>query len=175
VSATCWIGLDAGHEDLDETEHAASVLADTLGLADEVCTHGTWAPGRPDELRALAEGALVFEGRDRAVEIGGAAGRSGARAAIAAHAAATGGRAVTFAGQEMLVGALSVEEILATSAIDEVRPLGADLVPGALIETRGYLRPQYMAGLLTLVVTPAEGGRLQPFELEHVHQCCGGH
>jgi len=66
------------------------------------------------------------------------------------------------------VGALSVEEILATSAIDAVKLVGADLVPDALVETRGYMRPQFMAGLLTLVVTPAEGGRLQPYELEHV-------
>lgn len=187
-----WVGLDAGHDDLDDAERAGSALADALGCVDEVCTHvvrgprphyaaslripdGRWAPEGAGELRAMAEGALVFESRDWAIEVGEAQARAGARSAVAAHAAGAAGRAIRFLGQAEMRGAVTVDQVLAASAIDRVQVLGAALVPGAVVETRDHLRPQYSAGSLTLVVTPLDGGRLQPFELEHAHQCCGGH
>lgn len=187
-----WVGLDAGHEEVSQAEHAASALADALGCVDEVCTHaltghrphyaaslriaaGGWAPESVPALRALADGALVYEAGDWALETGDVPGRAGARSAIASHAAGAGGRAIRFTGQSGLRGTVTVDEMLAGSAIDEVQVLGASLTEGALIETRDHLRPQYSAGKLTLVVTPLDDGRLQPFELEHAHQCSAGH
>jgi len=194
ASGVAWIGLDAGHEDLAGAEHAAVAVADALGGVDEVCTHalqgsvayyaaslritspaGAWVPEFVEEVRALADGAVVYEREDWAIEVGEVVSRAGARAAIAAHATGTGGRAIRFVGQGRLRGALRIEEVTAGSAISQVQVLGADRVAGAILETRDYVRPQYAAGSLTLVVTPLGDGRLQPFELEHVHQCCDGH
>lgn len=192
MKAHHWIGLDAGDEDLDRAEQAAVALADALGCVDEVCTHalalarphyaatlripaGSWAPTGIDELRRLAEGAIVLEGGEWALETGDADGRAGARAAIFAHSSGAGGRAVRFLGQERLGGAMTVDEVLAKSAIAEVRVLGGELRGGMVLETRGYVRPVYAAGALSLLATPLEDGRLQPFELEQVHHCCGDH
>lgn len=192
MSRPGWIGLDAGHEDVRAAEHAASALADALGCADEVCTHalagprphyaaslripaGAWAPRSVEDMRALVEGAMVYEGGDWALEVGEAADRDRARVAAASHAAGEGGRAIRFAGQAALRGTVSVEDMLAASAISDVQVLGTTLGAGSVIETNDHVRPQYSGGRLTLVVTPLEDGRLQPFEIEHAHQCCGGH
>jgi len=187
-----WIGLDAGHEQLEAAEHDACQLADLLGCVDEVCTHtilgpaphyatslrippGSWTPQGPEALRGLADGALAYEEGDWAVEVGSRPGRAGARMAIAAHAASTGGRAIRFRGQHELRGAMTVDEILQGSAIDQVEVLGATQSERGVVETRGFVRPHYRNGSLTLVVTPLDDDRLQPFELEHAHQCCDGH
>jgi len=192
MTTSGWLGLDAGHVALPDLEHAAIMLADTLGCVDEVCTHalsgpdphyaatlripgGRWTPEFVDELRELADGAVVYEAGEWALEVGDAPGRAGARTAIAAHVAGVGGRAIRFVGQADLRGEVDVDEVLAVSAISDVHVLGAELVRAAVIETRNYLRPQYLGGALTLVVTPMGDGRLQPFELEHAHQCCDGH
>lgn len=194
ASRVAWIGLDAGQENLAGVEHAALVLAGSLGGVDEVCTHalqgsvpyyaaslritssaGAWEPEFVEELRDLAAGALVYESGGWAIEVGDVIGRAGARAVIAAHATGTGGRAIRFVGQEQLQGAVRIDEVTSGSAIAEVRVLGGALAEGAILETNDYLRPQYVAGSLTLIVTPLEDGRVQPFELEHAHQCCDGH
>jgi len=187
-----WLGLDGGHVDLVDVEHAAITMAETLGCVDEVCTHALsapaphyaaslrvpstrWRPELVDELRGLSGGAVVYEAGEWALEVGEASARAGARRAIAAHAAGAGGRAIRFVGQADLRGEVHVAEVLAVSAISDVHVLGAELVGAAVIESRNYLRPQYLGGALTLVVTPLDDGRLQPFELEHAHQCCDGH
>jgi len=192
MTNSCWLGIDVGHQELGDAEHAALALADALGCPDEVCTHalalpvphyaaslripaGSWAPAGIEGLRALGEGAIVFDGCDWAFEVGDVHARVGARAAVAAHASGMGGRAVRFVGQSELRGAMTVEAMIAASAIEVVQVLGAALIPGSVVETRDYLRPRYSAGALTLVVTPGGDGRLQTFEIEHAHQCCGGH
>jgi len=194
VADVAWIGLDAGHRDLGDTEHAALAVADVLGCAEEICTHAVqgavpyyaaslrlargvnaWEPEFLEELRGLAEGAVVYERGKWAVEVGDAPGRVGARAAVAAHAAGAGGRAIRFAGQARLQGAVRVTDVLSSTAIRDVQVLGGALASEAIVETRNYVRPQYTVGSLTLVVTPLDDGRLQPFEIEYAHQCCDGH
>jgi len=187
-----WVGLDSGRDHLDAAEHDASLLADLLGCADEVCTHtipgpaphyaaslripaGRWTPQGPEALRGMADGALAYEEGDWAIEVGSRPGRAGARTAIAAHAAGTGGRALRFRGQHDLRGALTIDAILEASAIQEVEVLGAASTGRAVVDTRDFVRPHYRNGRLTLVVTPLDENRLQPFELEHAHQCCDGH
>lgn len=193
-SGAAWIGLDGGLENLAAVEHAALALARSLGGVDEVCTHalqgsvpyyaaslrirssaGAWEPALVKDLRDLADGAVVYERGDWAIEVGDVIGRAGARDVIAAHATGTGGRAIRFVGQDQLRGALQIDQVTSRSAISEVQVLGGALAEGAILETNDYLRPQYAAGSLTLIVTPLDDGRVQPFELEHAHQCCDGH
>jgi len=194
ASGVAWIGLDAGEANLATVEHAALALARSLGDVDEVCTHalqgsvpyyaaslrirssvGAWEPEFVEDLRDLADGAVVYERGDWAIEVGNVIGRAGARAVIAAHATGTGGRAIRFVGQEHVRGALQIDQVTSGSGIAEVQVLGGAPAEGAILETNDYLRPQYVAGSLTLIATPLDDGRLQPFELEHAHQCCDGH
>jgi hypothetical protein len=90
--------------------------------------------------------------------------------------AADGGRAVRFPGVDELVGTLPVGEVPARSAIDRVEVLGGGPAdPETLLETDGFVRPMWRAGELVLVVTPAAGGRLVPFERRDPTPCCAAH
>lgn len=84
------------------------------------------------------------------------------------------GRVVRFPGQEQAQGRLPVSELIAGTAIDEVVGVGVQVIPTAVLDTRGFLRPQWSGGRLTLLVEQAAGGVLQPFEIEDPHECCGG-
>jgi hypothetical protein len=82
---------------------------------------------------------------------------------------------VLFAGVESLVGTVTVADLLAQSAIDRVTVLGGGAPdPATEIVTRDFVRPQWMDGALTLVVTAAPRGRLAPFEFPNPTPCCGG-
>jgi hypothetical protein len=94
--------------------------------------------------------------------------------AVAAHGVT--GRAVLYPGVELLVGTLSVGEVLELSAIDRVEVLGGgDADPATLIDTGDFVRPQWRAGVLILTTTPAAGGRLVPFESRNPTPCCAAH
>jgi hypothetical protein len=86
------------------------------------------------------------------------------------------GRAVLYPGVELLVGTLSVAEVLELSAIDRVEVLGSGPAdPATLIDTGDFVRPQWRDGVLTLTTTPAVGGRLVPFETRNPTPCCAAH
>ena len=94
--------------------------------------------------------------------------------AVAAHGVT--GRAVLYPGVQLLVGTLSVGEVLELSAIDRVEVLGGgDADPATLIDTGDFVRPQWRAGALILTTTPAAGGRLVPFESRNPTPCCAAH
>jgi hypothetical protein len=96
--------------------------------------------------------------------------------AVAGHEGRSSGRAVLYPGVELLVGTLSVAEVLALSAIEKVEILGGGPAdPAALIDTGDFVRPQWRSGALTLTTTPAAGGRLVPFETRHPTPCCAAH
>jgi hypothetical protein len=86
------------------------------------------------------------------------------------------GRAVRFAGSELLVGTLSVADLVALSAIDRVDVLGSGPAsPETPVETGDFVRPQFAGDELVLVTTPAAGGVLVPFERRDPTPCCAGH
>jgi len=85
-------------------------------------------------------------------------------------------RAVTFPGADALVGVVPISFVLANSAIDRILLLGGGPVSGEQeLETRDFVRPQWMDGTLTLLVQPARDGRLVPFESPHPTPCCADH
>jgi len=87
-----------------------------------------------------------------------------------------GARAVTFPGNERLVGTLPIASVLAGSAIDRVTVLGGGAPEGTQkLDTRDFVRPQWIDGALTLVVQPARDGRLVPFEVPDPTPCCADH
>jgi hypothetical protein len=89
---------------------------------------------------------------------------------------AEGGRAVIFPGADLLRGVMSVARLLEVSAIERIHMLGGPLAsPAEEIDTRDFVRPQWMDGQLTLVCTPAPHGRIAPFEVPNPMPCCADH
>jgi hypothetical protein len=87
-----------------------------------------------------------------------------------------GARAVAYPGHETLLGILPVSRVLASSAIERVQVLGGGVAdPDQELDTRDYVRPQRISGALTLLVQPARGGRLVPFEVPDPTPCCADH
>jgi hypothetical protein len=95
-----------------------------------------------------------------------------ARAARAAASRAEG-RCVRFPGQQSLAGVHSVAEIVTGSAVDRVAGVGVAVAAQDVVDTGGFLRPQFRSGELVLLVEPAGGGVLRPVEVQHPHECCG--
>lgn len=99
---------------------------------------------------------------------------AGAVAAAAAHATRTAGRAVVFPGRDILVGELPVADVVARSAIELVTSLSGEPASGAVLETRDFVRPEFVDGRLTLRCLHDDPARLVPWEPAVVHRC-GGH
>jgi hypothetical protein len=164
------IGLDLGHADVADAEHWLREHAAVLGDPGVVaCTHLV----RGDQPRVALSVAGVdplFLAADDPID------PAVAWAAAVDHQARRSGRAVVFPGVGALVGTVSVGDVLARTAIERVMLLGGP-APGidVLVDTRGFVRPQWKDGLLTLVTTPAPGGRIAPFEVPHPTPCCADH
>ena len=47
--------------------------------------------------------------------------------------------------------------------------------PAQLVDTRDFVRPHWIDGVLTLVTMPAAGDRLAPFEVPNPTPCCADH
>jgi hypothetical protein len=160
--------LSLGHGANREAEHWLYSLGLPAGV--EACTHLARAP-YPHVVVSLALPSTPdVDLPEVPPDL-----RAAADEAAAAHAARRGGRAVLFAGVEALVGTVTVADLLASSAIDRVRVLGgAAPDPATEVVTRDFVRPEWTDGELTLVTSPAPGGRLAPFEFPNPTPCCGG-
>ncbi|MEU5642241.1 hypothetical protein [Streptomyces milbemycinicus] len=193
------IGVDAGSANLREADHLIHDLLDHLALAPGTvaCTHLI----RTDERRgtavslALPDAATAEAVWERITgwqspEVGAVLGecsygaRQAARtAALAAaeHARRSGGRAVVYPGAERLTGTVTVADLLALTAIDEVTVVGAPMAdgqgpdPAMPVLTRDHVRPEWRDGRLTLALVPAVGGALAPFEVPNPTPCCADH
>ena len=166
------VGLDLGHATTAEAEHWLAHLPPVPGLV--ACTH--LVPGmRPRVVITLAatgpvDTSMLSAGPDDAGEA--------ALAAAADHAAGRAGRAVIYPGVEALTGVLTIADLLTNSAIERIRIIGgaaAEMPSDTDVETRDFVRPQWMNGHLTLVATPAPGGRIAPFEIPNPTPCCAAH
>jgi hypothetical protein len=147
--------LDFGHRTVREAEHWLATLPPVPGLV--ACTH--LVTGDPPHVTiSLAANELpVIVG---AVETDNQ----------------TAGRAVIYPGVEQLTGTMTVADLLATSAIDQVKVIGgAPATPDTLIDTRDFVRPQWIDAHLTLVATPAPNNHIAPFEVPNPTPCCADH
>lgn len=167
---TTIFGLDAGHQSVMEAEHWLTDLVRQLDLATSgtvACTHLVQAP-TPHvaislELPEAAGGDLpaVPAGFEPAAEL-----------ARLAHERRTSGRAVLYPGVDRLLGELTVAGLLDASRIDRVSVLGEEPpVLQTMVQTRDFVRPQWMDGLLTLVTTRIANDRVAPFEVPDPVEC----
>lgn len=72
-----------------------------------------------------------------------------------------------------------VAEVLSATAIERVVVMGLPDRPDApgdtLLDTRAFVRPQWMDGWLTLVTMPTPDGHVAPFEVPNPTPCCADH
>jgi hypothetical protein len=183
VTGGAVLGVDTGTRTLREADDLLTDLVSGLGLlaGSLACTHlvriGTphvaislSVPGAVDPA-VLPEGAGVVLGDHRA---GPAELAGGAAYAVAEHTRT--GRAVRYPGVEHLVATMTVEEILAVSAIDRIEVLmGSAPEPDQKVMTREFVRPVWQGGALVLLTMPAVGGVLAPYEVPDPTPCCADH
>jgi hypothetical protein len=100
----------------------------------------------------------------------------GAYVASVEAALGTAGRLVRFPGRENARGILQAIDLRKRCGIDLVEPLGGlPVSDDSLIDTLDFVRPIRRAGQVVLLVQPAAGGVLIPFEVEHQLKCCADH
>jgi hypothetical protein len=185
---TTVLGADAGTATVREAEHVLAALLAVFAPSGDVigCTHLVRDHGRPHVAVSVAGPGLGaaalallpagYGGAMGELRVGPAELALSAAGAAAEHAARRSGRAVRFPGVDDLVGERTVEDLLAGSAIERVTVLGGPPpAPGTVIATRDFVRPQWQTGHLTLVATPAPGGRIAPFEVPNPTPCCADH
>jgi hypothetical protein len=159
------LAFDLGHRDTVAAEHWLAAVPGGPGLV--ACTHFVHGP-RPRVVITLAGIDLTVFPPPEPSEA--------ATAAREDHAVGRAGRAVLFPGVRALTGTLPADDLLALSAIDDVRVIGGPpAAPETLIDTRDFVRPQWENGRLILVATPAPGGRIAPFEVPNPTPCCANH
>ncbi|GAB4082224.1 hypothetical protein GCU67_19920 [Modestobacter muralis] len=186
-----WFGGSPGAEVLPDAHLLAAVDAALAGSgtsAELVCTSVDRSAGVPRTgvaLRLSAEpadpaGTRVALARalgGPVVDEGTAGqGHDAAPAVTALTQVRDGadGRCVRFPGQDVVQGRLSVADLVAATAIEEVVGVGVQVGPEHVVDTLGFLRPVFTAGRLRLVVEQGAEGALQPFEIADPHECCGG-
>jgi hypothetical protein len=180
------IAVDADSADTVEAEHVLHGLLEYATGPVVACTHVV--PGGHLAVSITTSGfdqaALSHEVGLAVIRAGAAepevAGPSqlvrGAYVAAVETALGTAGRLVAFPGQENARGTLTAAELVATCGIDQVEALGGLTVEDStLIDTRDYIRPIRRNGQIVLLVQPAAGGVLIPFEVEHQIKCCANH
>ncbi len=120
---------------------------------------------------------LVTVEVDGAVQVLGDAGEQDVDRVRALHTSRTGGRLFVFAGHAGLRGVMSVGELVAGSAVEDVVMIGArERVPDEqLVDTQSFVRPQLVDGVVRLVVRPAADGLVVPFEQPNPTPCCADH
>lgn len=178
------LGIDGASPDVRAAEHLLADIVTALGAGAVLigCTHLTRTGGPHVALSVELSSATAADRFPPGLRIAGpgsgdGSGADGAAAeAAVAHHGRSSGRAARFPGQERLVAVLPVSELLATSAIDRVVVLaGQPPDPAALIDTRGFVRPLWQDGQLTLHTVHAANGMLAPFEVENPTPCCAEH
>lgn len=184
------LGIDGGHRDRSALERLVLEALEDTGCPRAVllCTHpvrtGQAHHAASVELPATAGPTALTALADRLMELGAAVAgpdegpargaqehRTGALQARRALLTRQAGRAVQFPGQDALRGRLTIAQVLATGAVDRVDPLGTEVDPDTVVDTRDFVRPVFHDGVLVLEVTPAAGGTVIPLELQDQHIC----
>ncbi|GAA1565417.1 hypothetical protein GCM10009789_18700 [Kribbella sancticallisti] len=184
------IAVDADSADTVEAEHLLHNLLESVPGPVVACTHvvsggdrphlavsvSTPADFDPAALTHDVGSAIIRPGAAEPVVAGPSQLVRGAYVAAVETALGTAGRLVAFPGQENARGVLTAAELRTHCGIDQVEALGGLIIEDTtLIDTRDFIRPIRRNGQVTLLVQPAVGGVLIPFEVEHQQKCCADH
>jgi hypothetical protein len=181
------IGIDAGHHDRAACEHQARDLADDLGGATFISTHIVTEPephyaaviearvsselARRELADVIETGHVVIANQREDIDITHRAGE-----VAFAHRSRQSGRVILFPGQESLLGVVPLTDITTQTAVEELVCLGESPGESATLRTQDFVRPEFTAGRLVLVIQPFDGiNEFVPFEQPNPHPCCANH
>jgi len=196
------IAVDAASRDTAEAEHLLhELLGPAVGLI--ACTHVVSGQDSPhiavsvsvpagagrsvlaDELAGRVREWAAERSVGSAITWPGASGPElsgpsplvrGAYLAAIESALGSTGRLVRFPGSEHVSGVMTALELRERCGIDRVEALGGlPVEDDSLVDPRDFLRPIRRDGKAVLLVQPAAGGVLIPFEVEHQQKCCADH
>lgn len=154
-----------------EAEHAAYDLVSALGEPVlQLATH--FAAGAVVVTAETSDGVTILASDGLPPEVASEAGRL-----VELHENRCGGRLFAFGGADVLTGVVEVGDILARTDIDEVVMVGhrEPLPPEARLDSQAFVRPTMAGGRIELVVRPAAGGVVVPFEQPNPTPCCADH
>ncbi|GAA0960515.1 hypothetical protein GCM10009554_75710 [Kribbella koreensis] len=180
------IAVDADSADTVEAEHVLHGLLESATGPVVACTHvvsgghlavSISTPSFDQTSLTQDVGSAVIRAGAAEPEVAGPSQLvRGAYVAAVETALGTAGRLVAFPGQENARGTLTAAELVETCGIDQVEAIGGLPVDDStLVDTRNYIRPIRRHGQIVLLVQPAAGGVLIPFEVEHQIKCCANH
>ncbi|MFC5728706.1 MULTISPECIES: hypothetical protein [Nocardioides] len=100
----------------------------------------------------------------------------GAEPAVAEHRSRSAGRLARYPGRTEIERRLTAAEVVARSCVDVVDSLAGTVVgPESVLDLTGFARPTWREGRCSLLVQPAAGGVLVPFEARDQVPCCADH
>jgi hypothetical protein len=180
------IAVDADSADAVEAEHVLHSLLESATGPVVACTHvvpgghlavSITTPGFDQTALSHEIGSAVIRPGAAEPEVAGPSQLvRGAYVAAVETALGTAGRLVAFPGQENAHGILTAADLRTRCGIDQVEALGGLAIEDdTLIDTRDFIRPIRRNGQVVLLVQPAAGGVLIPFEVEHQIKCCANH
>jgi hypothetical protein len=191
------IAVDADSRDTAEAEHLLHELLGPAAADVVACTHvvtgdhphvaisvvsTTDAAGQlAERARAWSEersigSAITWPGASGPELSGPSSLVRGAYLAAIESALGSTGRMVRFPGAQQASGVMTVLELRERCGIDQVEALGGlPVEDDTLVDTRDFIRPIRREGRVVLLVQPAVGGVLIPFEVEHQQKCCADH
>ncbi|MEO3936440.1 hypothetical protein V3N99_06735 [Dermatophilaceae bacterium Soc4.6] len=168
--------------DLEVVRHAFAWRTTAEAEHDLHQWWGTCAPRSPALFAAthfLPEHsgvAVTIEHADGELTVIGAGDPSHAGWALEHHRHRTGGRLFLFPGSQSLVGTTAVGAVLGLTAVDEVVGIGVPSVDASTpLHTQEFVRPTFERGRVRLLVRPAPGGAVVPFEQPEPTPCCATH
>ena len=129
-----------------------------------------------DRVVATIDGAAAVLTVGETSYVGGSATLlEGALEAVGRHRERSEGRLVRLPGGALLVGELTVAEVLGGGFVDAVEGLaGLDVGPSSVLDLGDFVRPTWRDGRCVLLVQ-AGAGRLVPFEVRDQIPCCHDH
>jgi hypothetical protein len=179
------IGIDTGHHDRAACEHQALDLADRLGAATFISIHIVTEPephygavievsGSLDIVRGELTDVIdnvVIATNSEEIDSFHPAG-----SIALAHRSRRSGRVIRFPGQETLVDTVALSDITDRTAVEGLVSLGGSPGEDATLRTQNFVRPEFAAGRLVLVIQPFDGlNEFVPFEQPNPHPCCANH
>jgi hypothetical protein len=187
------IAVDADSRDTLEAEHVLHDLLTAVAGPVVACTHVVPGVDRShiavsvtgSDLGPLADrvgsgtifgSAILQAGAAEPLVAGPSQLVRGAYVAAVESALGSAGRLVAFPGQIQARGRLTAAELRYSCGIDQVDAIGGlPVEDNTLIDTLDFIRPIRRNGRVVLLVQPAAGGVLIPFEVEHQQKCCADH
>lgn len=174
IACTHWVPADHSDHLTDSVLSAHVAISITLPEATKATVRRLRHRADEEDLGLVISPPAGVDGAT--ITLGPAQLVAGARLAAAEGSQRTAGRLFRFPGQSAARGRLTARDLRAHAGIDLIEGIGGTPVhDDSVIDTLNFIRPVWRSANSVLLVQPAAGDLLVPFELEHQQKCCSNH